>query len=35
MFSVIDHDVLRIDRLVSDISTASKLDSDLLKDQES
>jgi len=35
LFSVIDHDVLRIDRLVSDISIASKLDSDLLKDQES
>jgi two-component system sensor histidine kinase ChvG len=32
---VIDHDVLRIDRLVNDISTASKLDSDFLKDQES
>ena len=35
LLNVIDHDVLRIDRLVNDISTASKLDSDLLKDQES
>ena len=35
LFNVIDHDVLRIDRRVNDISTASKLDNDLLKDQES
>ena len=32
---MIDHDWLRIDRRVNDISTALKLDNDLLRDQES
>jgi len=31
---VIDHDVRRLDRLVSDISNASRLDSELVKEEE-
>ncbi len=34
LLSVIDHDVRRLDRLVSDISNASRLDSELVKEQE-
>jgi len=34
LLEVIEHDVRRLDRLVSDISNASRLDSDLVKDEE-
>lgn len=34
LLNVIDHDVRRLDRLVSDISNASRLDSELVKEQE-
>ncbi|MEM9250620.1 MAG: sensor histidine kinase, partial [Pseudomonadota bacterium] len=34
LFDVIDHDVRRLDRLVSDISNASRLDSELVKEDE-
>ncbi|MEL6688783.1 MAG: sensor histidine kinase [Pseudomonadota bacterium] len=34
LFDVIDHDVRRLDRLVSDISNASRLDSELVKEEE-
>ena len=34
LLDVIEHDVRRLDRLVSDISSASRLDSDLVKEQE-
>lgn len=34
MLDVIEHDVQRLDRLVSDISNASRLDSELVKEQE-
>jgi two-component system sensor histidine kinase ChvG len=34
MLEVIEHDVRRLDRLVSDISNASRLDSELVKEQE-
>ncbi|WP_444453963.1 stimulus-sensing domain-containing protein [Rhodobacter capsulatus] len=34
LLEVIDHDVKRLDRLVSDISNASRLDSDLVKEEE-
>ncbi len=34
LLDVIDHDVLRLDRLVSDISNASRLDSELVKEEE-
>lgn len=34
LLDVIDHDVRRLDRLVSDISNASRLDSDLVKEEE-
>lgn len=34
LLSVIDHDVRRLDRLVSDISNASRLDSELVKEEE-
>jgi two-component system sensor histidine kinase ChvG len=34
LLEVIEHDVRRLDRLVSDISNASRLDSDLVKEQE-
>ncbi|MFC2969809.1 sensor histidine kinase [Acidimangrovimonas pyrenivorans] len=34
LLSVIDHDVRRLDRLVSDISNASRLDSELVKEDE-
>ena len=34
MLEVIEHDVRRLDRLVSDISSASRLDSELVKEQE-
>lgn len=34
MLEVIEHDVQRLDRLVSDISNASRLDSELVKEQE-
>ncbi|MCH2076795.1 MAG: sensor histidine kinase [Rhodobacteraceae bacterium] len=34
LFNVIDHDVRRLDRLVSDISNASRLDSELVKEEE-
>ena len=34
LLGVIEHDVRRLDRLVSDISNASRLDSDLVKDEE-
>lgn len=34
MLDVIDHDVRRLDRLVTDISSASRLDSELVKEQE-
>jgi len=32
LLDVIEHDVRRLDRLVSDISNASRLDSELVKD---
>ncbi len=34
LLNVIDHDVRRLDRLVSDISNASRLDSELVKEEE-
>ena len=34
LLEVIEHDVLRLDRLVSDISNASRLDSELVKEEE-
>jgi two-component system sensor histidine kinase ChvG len=34
LMDIIDHDVRRLDRLVSDISNASRLDSELVKDDE-
>nr|WP_223632026.1 stimulus-sensing domain-containing protein [Rhodobacter sp. TJ_12] len=34
LLNVIDHDVKRLDRLVSDISNASRLDSELVKEEE-
>jgi len=34
LLSVIEHDVRRLDRLVSDISNASRLDSELVKEQQ-
>ncbi|WP_375266527.1 sensor N-terminal transmembrane domain-containing protein [Planktotalea sp.] len=34
LFQVIEHDVRRLDRLVSDISNASRLDSELVKEEE-
>ncbi len=34
LLDVIDHDVRRLDRLVSDISNASRLDAELVKEQE-
>lgn len=34
LLAVIEHDLRRMDRLVSDISNASRLDSDLVKEQE-
>jgi len=34
LFEVIEHDVRRLDRLVSDISNASRLDSELVKEEE-
>ena len=34
MLDVIEHDVRRLDRLVSDISNASRLDSELVREQE-
>lgn len=34
MLDVIEHDVQRLDRLVSDISNASRLDSELVKEEE-
>jgi len=34
LFDVIEHDVRRLDRLVSDISNASRLDSELVKEEE-
>lgn len=34
LLDVIDHDVRRLDRLVSDISNASRLDSELVKERE-
>lgn len=34
LLAVIDHDVSRLDRLVSDISNASRLDSELVKEEE-
>lgn len=34
LLEVIEHDVQRLDRLVSDISTASRLDSELVKEEE-
>lgn len=34
MLDVIEHDVRRLDRLVSDISNASRLDSELVKEEE-
>lgn len=34
LLTVIEHDVKRLDRLVSDISNASRLDSELVKEQE-
>ncbi len=34
LLSVIEHDVQRLDRLVSDISNASRLDSELVKEEE-
>ncbi|MDA7429254.1 sensor histidine kinase [Primorskyibacter aestuariivivens] len=35
LLDVIDHDVRRLDRLVSDISNASRLDSELVKEEQS
>lgn len=35
LLQVIEHDVCRLDRLVSDISNASRLDSELVKEEES
>ena len=35
MLEVIEHDVQRLDRLVSDISNASRLDTELVKEEES
>ena len=35
LLDVIDHDVRRLDRLVSDISSASRLDSELVRDEQS
>lgn len=34
LLGIIEHDVRRLDRLVSDISSASRLDSDLVKEEE-
>jgi two-component system, OmpR family, sensor histidine kinase ChvG len=34
MLDIIDHDVSRLDRLVSDISAASRLDSELVREEE-
>lgn len=34
LLEVIEHDVVRLDRLVSDISNASRLDSELVKEEE-
>lgn len=34
LLDVIEHDVVRLDRLVSDISNASRLDSELVKEEE-
>lgn len=34
LLDVIEHDVVRLDRLVSDISNASRLDAELVKDEE-
>ncbi len=34
LMSIIDHDVRRMDRLVSDIANASRLDAELVKEQE-
>ena len=34
LLAVIEHDVRRLDRLVSDISNASRLDSELVKEEE-
>lgn len=34
LLDVVEHDVRRLDRLVSDISNASRLDSDLVKEEE-
>jgi two-component system sensor histidine kinase ChvG len=34
MLEIIDHDVSRLDRLVSDISAASRLDSELVREEE-
>jgi two-component system sensor histidine kinase ChvG len=34
LLDVVDHDVRRLDRLVSDISNASRLDSELVKEEE-
>jgi len=34
LLEIIEHDVRRLDRLVSDISSASRLDSDLVKEEE-
>ncbi len=34
LLSVIEHDVRRLDRLISDISNASRLDSELVKEEE-
>ncbi len=34
LLEVIEHDVRRLDRLVSDISNASRLDSELVKEEE-
>ncbi|PRY76215.1 two-component system sensor histidine kinase ChvG [Yoonia maritima] len=34
LMEIIDHDVKRLDRLVSDISNASRLDSELVKEEE-
>lgn len=34
LLDIIEHDVIRLDRLVTDISTASRLDSELVKEEE-
>ncbi len=34
LLEIIEHDVMRLDRLVTDISTASRLDSELVKEEE-